>query len=163
MRLVLSVGDHCGQVLNERMRRLPCRLIQADEICTYVAKKEKRVNADTNMSSSADNLRRIFEDWKQRQACIVVEISDPSTDLFVETFTGTIEDVSDWPRVTFSVVKTRERETLDFLGAEVRGGSFEKIDAAVIVRVFNVAWDSPDSTHFVRGTLTELRDLGKPN
>jgi transposase-like protein len=30
MRLVLRTGDHCGRLLNERMRRLPCRLVQAD-------------------------------------------------------------------------------------------------------------------------------------
>src|SRR2546422_2191475 len=43
MRLVVSVGRKCADMMDERLRRLPCRLIQADEIWTYVGKKEKRV------------------------------------------------------------------------------------------------------------------------
>ena len=48
MRLLLRVGDRCGQILNERMRRLPCRVVQVDEIWTYVGKKERRVTAGDN-------------------------------------------------------------------------------------------------------------------
>jgi IS1 family transposase len=43
MRVLLRVGDRCGQILNERMQRLPCKIVQLDEIWTFVAKKEKRV------------------------------------------------------------------------------------------------------------------------
>ena len=45
MRVLLRVGDRCGQILNERMRRLPCKIVQMDEIWTFVAKKEKRVTS----------------------------------------------------------------------------------------------------------------------
>lgn len=48
MRLVVSVGDRCGQLLNERMRRLPCRIVQMDEIWTYVGKKERKVDVEDN-------------------------------------------------------------------------------------------------------------------
>jgi len=48
MRLVVQTGDHCGRLLNERMRRLPCRIVQADEIWTYVGKKEKHVGYGDN-------------------------------------------------------------------------------------------------------------------
>ena len=48
MRLLLRVGDRCGQVLNERMRRLPCRVVQVDEIWTYVGKKERRLTVADN-------------------------------------------------------------------------------------------------------------------
>ncbi len=54
MRLVLSVGDNCGRLLNERMRRLPCRFVQADEIWTYVGKKEKRVGYGDNPEEVGD-------------------------------------------------------------------------------------------------------------
>jgi IS1 family transposase len=43
MRLILSVGRNCDRLLDERMRKLSCRFVQADEIWTYVGKKEKRV------------------------------------------------------------------------------------------------------------------------
>ena len=48
MRVLLRVGDRCARLLNERMRRLPCKLIQMDEIWTFVGKKEKRVRFDDN-------------------------------------------------------------------------------------------------------------------
>lgn len=48
MRLVVSAGENCGRLLNERMRSLPCRLVQADEIWTYVGKKEKHVGYGDN-------------------------------------------------------------------------------------------------------------------
>ncbi|MGA7786129.1 MAG: IS1 family transposase, partial [Candidatus Acidiferrales bacterium] len=48
MRLVVSVGQNCTRVLDERMRGLQCRIIQADEIWTYVGKKEKRIRRDDN-------------------------------------------------------------------------------------------------------------------
>ncbi len=48
MRVLLRVGDRCGQILNERMRRLPCKIVQLDEIWTYVGKHERFVRADDN-------------------------------------------------------------------------------------------------------------------
>jgi IS1 family transposase len=46
MRLVVSVGQNCERMLDENLRDLSCKLIQADEIWTYVGKKEKRVRYD---------------------------------------------------------------------------------------------------------------------
>jgi transposase-like protein len=48
MRVLLRVGKKCERLLNERMRNLPCHIVQVDEIWTYVAKKEKRVNGTDN-------------------------------------------------------------------------------------------------------------------
>jgi IS1 family transposase len=44
MRVLLRVGDKCQRLLDEKMRALPCRVVQCDEIWTFVGKKEKRVN-----------------------------------------------------------------------------------------------------------------------
>lgn len=44
-RVLLRVGDRCAWIMNEKMRRIPSRLLQVDEIWTFVAKKEKRVTA----------------------------------------------------------------------------------------------------------------------
>ena len=54
LRVLLRVGDRCARMLNERMRRLPCRLVQADEIWTYVGKKEKRVGYGDNPEEVGD-------------------------------------------------------------------------------------------------------------
>jgi hypothetical protein len=43
MRLLVRVGNACQALLDERMRDLPLRHIQADEIWTFVAKKEGRI------------------------------------------------------------------------------------------------------------------------
>jgi hypothetical protein len=48
MRGLLRVGDHCARLLNDRIRRLPCKVVQMDEIRTSVGKKEKRVRFDEN-------------------------------------------------------------------------------------------------------------------
>jgi IS1 family transposase len=44
-RLLVTVGDHCAELLDERMRNLRCNYIQCDEIWTYVAKKQRRVQS----------------------------------------------------------------------------------------------------------------------
>ncbi len=54
LRVLLRVGDRCGQILNERMRRLPCKIVQLDEIWTFVAKKEKRVTGEDNAAEVGD-------------------------------------------------------------------------------------------------------------
>src|SRR5713226_6581068 len=54
MRLVVSVGRNCEALLDERMRKLSCRFVQADEIWTYVGKKEKRVGYGDNSEEVGD-------------------------------------------------------------------------------------------------------------
>jgi IS1 family transposase len=44
--LLLRTGERCAALLDERMRQLPCRRLQCDEIWTYVAKKEGHVKED---------------------------------------------------------------------------------------------------------------------
>ena len=44
-RVLLRVGDRWAWIMNERMRRVPSRLVQVDEIWTFVAKKQARVTA----------------------------------------------------------------------------------------------------------------------
>lgn len=48
MRVLVRVGDACGQLLNERVRRISSKRVQVDEIWTYVFKKQKNLGmADT--------------------------------------------------------------------------------------------------------------------
>src|SRR5437763_412779 len=48
LRVLLRTGDNCARLLNERMCCLPCRVVQMDEIWTFVRKKEKQVRHDEN-------------------------------------------------------------------------------------------------------------------
>ena len=40
MRLLVESGEHCELLLDERLRDLPCQSIEADEIWTYVRKRQ---------------------------------------------------------------------------------------------------------------------------
>jgi IS1 family transposase len=44
--LLLRTGERCAVLLNDRMRHLPCRRLQCDEIWTYVGKKARHVRQD---------------------------------------------------------------------------------------------------------------------
>ena len=46
MRLMLHVGRHCADVMDQAMRGLRFQAIQIDELWCYVAKKQARVQAD---------------------------------------------------------------------------------------------------------------------
>jgi len=54
MRVLLRVGDHCARLLNERMRRLPCKIVQMDEIWTYCGKHERFVRPSDNPTEDGD-------------------------------------------------------------------------------------------------------------
>jgi len=43
MRLLVDVGEGCEALLNEKMRNLPCRRIQVDEIWNFVQKKQRHM------------------------------------------------------------------------------------------------------------------------
>lgn len=54
LRVLLRIGDKCGQLLNERMRRLPCEILQVDEIWSYVAKHERFLRPGDNPVEMGD-------------------------------------------------------------------------------------------------------------
>lgn len=56
VRLLVSVGERCARILDDRMRKLPCRVVQLDEIYTYVGKKQRRV-------TEADNPAEVGEQY----------------------------------------------------------------------------------------------------
>jgi IS1 family transposase len=43
MRLMVSAGEGCANLMDEQMRNLSCRRIQVDEIWAYVGKKQRRL------------------------------------------------------------------------------------------------------------------------
>jgi IS1 family transposase len=46
MRLGVKVGQGCTALLDEKMRNLPCRFLQLDEIWGFIGKKERHVRPD---------------------------------------------------------------------------------------------------------------------
>jgi IS1 family transposase len=53
-RLLVEIGDGCAQLMDERMRELPCRRIQVDEIWAYVAKKQAHLAPGDDRSRLGD-------------------------------------------------------------------------------------------------------------
>jgi hypothetical protein len=45
MRLLVSVGERCQRLLDERLQGFKCQHLQLDEIWTFVRKKERRLSA----------------------------------------------------------------------------------------------------------------------
>lgn len=43
MRLLIAVGERCERLLDERLKNLPCRYVQCDEIWCFVGKKQRRI------------------------------------------------------------------------------------------------------------------------
>jgi IS1 family transposase len=48
MRVLLRVGENCADLMDAKMNDLPCKIVQMDEIWTFVGKKEKRVKGSDN-------------------------------------------------------------------------------------------------------------------
>jgi IS1 family transposase len=46
MRLLVTAGERGAKLMDERMRELPCRRIECDEIWTFVTKKARHVRKD---------------------------------------------------------------------------------------------------------------------
>jgi IS1 family transposase len=56
MRLMVSAGEGCANLMDERMRNLSCRRIQIDEIWAYVQKKQRHL-------TEADDPNRVGDQY----------------------------------------------------------------------------------------------------
>lgn len=54
MRLMVQVGDTCGEILDHTMRGLHCQRIEVDEIWCYVGKKQRHVMDRDNPAEVGD-------------------------------------------------------------------------------------------------------------
>jgi len=54
MRLMVTVGDACGDTLNQMMRNLPCKHIEVDEVWCYVGKKQRHIEVKDDPSQVGD-------------------------------------------------------------------------------------------------------------
>jgi hypothetical protein len=56
MRLMVEVGNGCAKIMDERMRELPCKRLQVDEVWTFCQKKQARI-------TSEDDRKRVGDQW----------------------------------------------------------------------------------------------------
>jgi hypothetical protein len=56
MRLMVTVGEACANLMNNYMRNLSCRRIQVDEVWTYVQKKQRHI-------TTLDDPNRVGDQW----------------------------------------------------------------------------------------------------
>jgi IS1 family transposase len=56
MRLMVEVGTGCAKIMDEKMRELPCRRIQVDEIWAFVGKKQRQLKPQ-------DDRTRLGDQW----------------------------------------------------------------------------------------------------
>ncbi len=50
LRLLKEVGDNCARLLDEQMRDLTCRVIEADEVWSFVRKKQRRLTLEEKLN-----------------------------------------------------------------------------------------------------------------
>lgn len=56
MRLLVEVGTGCAAIMDEKMRELPCKRVQCDEIWSFVGKKQRQVKP-------GDDRNRVGDQW----------------------------------------------------------------------------------------------------
>ena len=56
MRLLVEVGTGCAAIMDEKMRELPCKRVQVDEIWSYVGKKQRHLKPE-------DDRARVGDQW----------------------------------------------------------------------------------------------------
>jgi IS1 family transposase len=54
MSLLLQVGEKCARLLDDKIRRVPAKRIEVDEIWTYVFKKERRLTSKDDPAERGD-------------------------------------------------------------------------------------------------------------
>ena len=54
MRLMVEVGDGCTRIIDEKMRNLPCKRLQVDQIWSYVGKKQAQLKPGDDRSRLGD-------------------------------------------------------------------------------------------------------------
>lgn len=54
MRLLVRAGESCENIMKTKMRNLPCKNIEVDEVWSYVGKKQRHVSANDNQNEVGD-------------------------------------------------------------------------------------------------------------
>ena len=155
MRLVVRVGWNCEKLLDERMRGLRCRQVQADEIWTYVGKKEKRVGYGDDPTEVGDQYVFVAMDSETKLIpCFRVGKRDSITTWYFiqdlqERLAGRVQLTTDGFRPYKDAVE-------DSFGMEV--------DYAMLVKVYSNSGQA--DTRYSPGEMVDVRTIpitGTPN
>jgi hypothetical protein len=96
MRLGVEVGTACANLMGERMRELPCKRLQVDEIWAYVGKKQRQVTPQDDGSRVGDQWTFVALDPETK---IVPAFRIGKRDL--RTATAFMTDLSDALQIAF--------------------------------------------------------------
>jgi IS1 family transposase len=155
MRLVVSVGRNCERLLDERMRCLPCRLVQADEIWTYVGKKEKHVGHDDNPEEVGDQYVFVAMDSETKLVpCFRVGKRNAANTYYF------VQDLQERLRHRVQLTTDGFRPYLDAV-EDVFGMN---VDYAMLVKVYSSSGQA--ETRYSPGDMVDLRTIpitGTPN
>jgi len=155
MRLVVSVGRKCADLMDARLRGLRCHQIQADEIWTYVGKKEKRVRYDDDAREVGDQYVFVAMDSETKLVpCFRVGKRDSVNAWFFmqdlqERITGRVQLTTDGFRPYKDAVD-------DTFGMDV--------DYAMLVKVYSSSGQA--DTRYSPGEIVDVRTIpitGNPN
>jgi IS1 family transposase len=155
MRLVVSVGRRCADLMDEKLRGLTCRLIQADEIWTYVGKKEKRVQRDDNATEVGDQYVFVAMDSETKLIpCFRVGKRDSVTTCYF------IQDLQERLRYRVQLTTDGFRPYKDAVD-ETFGLD---VDYAMLVKVYSSSGQA--DTRYSPGEIVDIRTIpitGAPN
>jgi IS1 family transposase len=85
LRLLVRVGDGCANLLDEKMRELPCTRLELDELWAFVGKKQRHVKEtdDANRVGDTWTFVAICADTKLVPSFITGKRTDEATRAFV--------------------------------------------------------------------------------
>ena len=130
------------------MRRLPCRIVQVDEIWTYVAKKEKRVTVDDDPTVVGDQYVFVAMDSETKLVpCFRVgKRNSANTWYFVQDLS---QRISGRPQITTDGFRPYVPAVEDAFGANV--------DYAMLVKIYG----EPDESdkRYSPGEIVETRPI----
>jgi len=155
MRVLPRTGDYCGRLLNEPKRRLPCKIVQMDEIWTYCGKKEKQVQ-------SSDDPEKVGDQY-------VFVAMDSETKLIPSFRVGKRNAANTWYFVQDLAARLANRIQLTSNGFRRYRDAVEdafgaEIDYAMLVKLYTSDSGQPD-TRYSPGEIVDAQPIpitGKP-
>lgn len=169
IRLVNRIGEGCQRLMDARMKNLPCRFVQVDEVWTYIAKKQKRVRPWDSPDAGDQYIFVGLDADSKLVPCFHVGKRDPqNADTFIRDLAGRmrgrIQLTTDGFRPYLVAVEAAFGSNVDFaqlvkLYAAVRSGdarySPPRIKSATPNFITGNPWPERISTSFVeRQNLT---------
>jgi hypothetical protein len=176
IRLMNRVGAGCQRLMDARMKNLPCRFVQVDEVWTYVAKKQKRVKPWDSPDAGDQYIFVGLDADSKLIPCFHIGKRDPkNADAFMQNLAvrmkGRIQLTTDGFRAYLLAVESAFGANVDFaqlvkLYAAVPSGdarySPPRIKSATPDFITGNPWPERISTSFVerRTSRSECRFAG---